>query len=269
MFNSKVLEVIRSKTDKPFAEVGIILGSGLGSFIEEIQDKVIYSFEEIPGFPITTVEGHKSQLILGQINGVQIAVLQGRVHYYEDSNIDAMKIPLQTLKALGCSTIILTNSAGSLKPNAKPGEVILLTDHINYMGISPLFKEKGNARFVNMVDAYDPTLRDLFLKGAKQKNILLHEGVYFWFCGPNFETPAEIRGVKILGGDVVGMSTVPEVILARYLGLKVAALSVVTNMASGMDDQPLSHERTIENAKKGIFNLKKLLVNFLEAFSTN
>ena len=137
------------------------------------------------------------------------------------------------------------------------------------MGISPLFKEKGNARFVNMVDAYDPTLRDLFLKGAKQKNILLHEGVYFWFCGPNFETPAEIRGVKILGGDVVGMSTVPEVILARYLGLKVAALSVVANMASGMDDQPLSHERTIENAKKGIFNLKKLLVNFLEAFSTN
>ena len=269
MNDSKILEVIKSKTSKPIAEVGIILGSGLGSFIEEIQDKVIYSFEDLPGFPITSVEGHKSQLILGQINGIDVAVLQGRVHYYEDANIDAMKLPLQTLKSLGCSTIILTNSAGSVNPNASPGEVVLLTDHINYMGISPLFKEKGNTRFVNMNDGYDPLLRDLFLKVAKQQNILLHEGVYFWFCGPNFETPAEIRGAKILGGDLVGMSTVPEVILARYLGLKVAALSVVTNMASGMDDQPLSHERTIENAKKGIIDLKKLLVSFLESFSTN
>ena len=269
MNDSKILNVIKSKTSKPIAEVGIVLGSGLGSFIDEIQDKVTISFEELPGFPITSVEGHKSQLILGQINGVDIAVLQGRVHYYEDANIDAMKIPLQALKSLGCSTIILTNSAGSLNPNAKPGEVILLTDHINFMGISPLFKEKGNARFVNMTDGYNPSLRDLFLKVAKQENILLHQGVYFWFCGPNFETPAEIRAAKILGGDVVGMSTVPEVILARYLGLKVAALSVVTNMASGMDDQPLSHERTIENAKKGIIDLKKLLIAFLKSFSTN
>ena len=269
MNNSKVLEVIETKRSKPVAKVGIILGSGLGSFIEEIQDKVIYSFEELPGFPITTVEGHKSQLILGQINGVEVAVLQGRVHYYEDANIDAMKIPLQTLKSLGCSTVILTNSAGSLNPDAKPGEVILLTDHINYMGISPLFKEKGNARFVNMIDGYDPLLRDLFLKVAKQQKVLLHEGIYFWFCGPNFETPAEIRGARILGGDVVGMSTVPEVILARYLGLKVAALSVVTNMASGMDNQPLSHERTIKNAQKGIVDLKKLLVTFLKSFSNN
>ena len=269
MNDSKILEVIKSKTSKPIAEVGIVLGSGLGSFIDEIQDKVVISFEDLPGFPITSVEGHKSQLILGQINGVNIAVLQGRVHYYEDANIDAMKIPLQTLKSLGCSTIILTNSAGSLNANAKPGEVILLTDHINFMGISPLFKEKGNARFVNMTDGYNPSLRDLFLKVAKQENILLHQGVYFWFCGPNFETPAEIRAAKILGGDVVGMSTVPEVILARYLGLKVAALSVVTNMASGMDDQPLSHERTIENAKKGIIDLKKLLIAFLKSFSTN
>ena len=268
MNDSKILDVIQLKTSKPIAEVGIVLGSGLGSFIDEIQDKVAIPFEELPGFPITSVEGHKSQLILGQINGVNIAVLQGRVHYYEDANIDAMKIPLQALKSLGCSTIILTNSAGSLNPNAKPGEVILLTDHINFMGISPLFKEKGNARFVNMTDGYNSSLRDLFLKVAKQENILLHQGVYFWFCGPNFETPAEIRAAKILGGDVVGMSTVPEVILARYLGLKVTALSVVTNMASGMDDQPLSHERTIENAKKGIIDLKKLLIAFLKLFST-
>ena len=269
MNDRNVLEVIKSKANNLSPRLGIILGSGLGSFIEEIDDKVVYPFAELPGFPITSVEGHTSNLILGQINGVEIAVLQGRVHYYEDANIDAMKIPLETLKSLGCSTIILTNSAGSLKSNAKPGEVVLLTDHINYMGISPLFKETGNDRFVNMVDAYDPSLRDAFSKLAKKKNILLHEGVYFWFCGPNFETPAEIRGAKILGGDVVGMSTVPEVILSRYLGLKVVALSAITNMASGMDNQPLSRERTIENAKKGMRDLKKLLVNFLESLSTN
>ena len=267
MLKNKASEIIKFKSNEFHPEVGIILGSGLGSFIEEIEKEASFSFVDLPGFPNVSVKGHSGKLILGNINGLSIAILEGRSHYYEDADADAMKVPIQTLKDLGCKTLILTNSAGSIVSKAQPGSIVLINDHINYMGVSPLFGERGNTRFVNMVDAYNPLLNTLFKNAAKDKNISLHEGVYFWFCGPNFETPAEIRGAKLLGGDVVGMSTVPEVIIARHLSLKVAVLSVITNMAAGIDNEPLSHERTIENAKKGIKDLTSLLIHFLKLYS--
>ena len=175
-----------------------------------------------------------------------------------------MKVPVQTLAELGCEILILTNAAGSLSVEAQPGSVMLVTDHINFTGASPLFGAQGNSRFVNMVDAYDTDLRAAFQEIANQNKIKLHAGVYIWYCGPNFETPAEIRTAKTLGAQAVGMSTVPEVILARYFGLRVAALSVITNMAAGMANEELSHEQTIETAASGAEDLKILLTEFLK-----
>ncbi|MFQ6677621.1 MAG: purine-nucleoside phosphorylase [Fidelibacterota bacterium] len=264
---NKTVEFIQSKSQGFKPQVGIILGSGLGSFADVLENPMSFSYDELNGFPASGVPGHKGELVLGKVKGTHIAILQGRVHYYETGSSDEMSVPIQTLSALGCETLILTNSAGSLMKEAIPGSVMLLTDHINFTGVSPLFGEKGNSRFVDMADAYDPDLRSRFYQIAEREGIKLHEGVYIWFCGPNFETPAEIRAAKMLGANVVGMSTVPEVILARYGGLKIAALSVITNMAAGMSGEILSHEQTIENANKGVKNLKSLLVGFLEMYS--
>jgi purine-nucleoside phosphorylase len=179
-----------------------------------------------------------------------------------------MKVPVRTLAGLGCEQLILTNAAGSLKEEATPGSVMLINDHINFTGVSPLFGEKETSRFVDMVDVYDPVMRAKFHQIADDNNIKLHEGVYIWFCGPSFETPAEIRAAKSLGADAVGMSTVPEVILARHAGMKVAALSVITNMAAGMSDEELSHEQTMANADIGIQDLQKLLISYLNIVSS-
>jgi purine-nucleoside phosphorylase len=200
---------------------------------------------------------------LGQINDIEIVVLQGRAHYYESGKPDIMRIPVETLHGLGCETLLLTNAAGSLLPEAQPGSVMMLTDHINFTGVSPLFGETETSRFVNMSDAYNPSLCDKFRDAAKTKNITLHEGVYIWFCGPSFETPAEIQAAKLLGADAVGMSTVPEVILARFYGLNVAAVSIITNMAAGMSDEHLTHAHSIKNAAKATSDLQILLSEFL------
>ena len=175
-----------------------------------------------------------------------------------------MKEVIRTLKAIGCETIILTNAAGSLLEAAEPGAVIMLNDHINLAGVSPLFGESGNSRFVDMVDAYDPAIREKLSKIAADKGIELHEGVYAWMCGPHFETPAEIQMIKTLGGHAVGMSTVPEVILAREADMKVAALSIVTNMAAGMSKTELSHEQTMDNAADGARKVQTLITALLE-----
>ena len=267
MEDNKAIDIIQSGSEGLKPQVGIILGSGLGAFAEDVKGKIIFSFNDLPGFPSAGVKGHAGQIVLGKVNGTAVAILQGRAHYYENGIVDVMKIPVQTLKGIGCETLILTNAAGSLLPEAQPGSVMLLTDHINYTGVSPLFGEKETSRFVNMVDAYNPSLCQLIKNAAKRENILLHEGVYIWFCGPSFETPAEIRAAKILGADAVGMSTVPEVILARHVGMNVAALSVITNMAAGMGNEVLSHDKTMENANMGIQDLKSILFRFLELYS--
>ena len=263
MENNKAVEIIRSKADGRHPKVGIILGTGLGPFAENVENKIIFSYKDLPGFPDAGVKGHAGQLILGQINDIEIVVLQGRAHYYESGKPDIMRIPIETLTGLGCETLLLTNAAGSLIPEAQPGSVMMLTDHINFTGVSPLFGETETSRFVNMTDAYNPSLCDKFRDAAKTKNITLHEGVYIWFCGPSFETPAEIKAAKLLGADAVGMSTVPEVILARFYGLNVAAVSIITNMAAGMSDEHLTHAHSMENAAKATIDLQTLLSEFL------
>ena len=263
MGNNKAVEIIRSKADGRHPKVAIILGTGLGPFAENIENKIIFSYKDLPGFPDAGVKGHAGQLILGQINDIEIVVLQGRAHYYESGKPDIMRIPVETLHGLGCETLLLTNAAGSLLPEAQPGSVMMLTDHINFTGVSPLFGETETSRFVNMADAYNPILCDKFRDAAKTKNITLHEGVYIWFCGPSFETPAEIKAAKLLGADAVGMSTVPEVILARFYGLNVAAVSIITNMAAGMSDEHLTHAHSIKNAAKATSDLQTLLSEFL------
>jgi len=267
MSSTKTIELIQSKSKGMKPKVGIILGSGLGSFVDVLENPVSLSYDDLEGFPAAGVSGHDGKLYLGRVKETNIVALQGRVHYYESGTPDEMAIPIRTLAGLGCETLILTNAAGSLVKKATPGSLMLLTDHINFTGVSPLFGEKDMSRFVDMVDAYDPEIRTTFHKIAEDNGIKLHEGVYMWFCGPNFETPAEIRAAKTLGADAVGMSTVPEVILARHAGLKVVALSVITNMAAGMSEKVLSHEQTIKNAHKGVNDLKSLLVSFLESYS--
>lgn len=245
-------------------EIALVLGSGLGALAEAMEQRVILRYAELPGFPVPSVAGHGGNLIFGRLGGRRVAVMQGRAHFYEHGRADGMNLALATLKALGCRRLILTNAAGSLNPAAGPGSLMLLRDHINFAGVSPLFGLAGNERFVNLVDAYDPASCVKLLAAAKRLGIPLAEGVYVWFCGPHFETPAEIRAAKMLGGDAVGMSTVPEVIVARMLGLTVTAVSMITNLAAGLSDESLSHEHTMKHATAAAGDMQRLLTAFLE-----
>jgi len=246
--------------------VGLILGSGLGPFADSIEDATVISYADLPGFPTPGVAGHAGQLVLGRVGGMEIAAMQGRAHYYETGSADAMKTPLRTLKNIGCETLIVTNAAGSLDTEAGPGSVMMLTDHISFTGVSPLFGEEGNDRFVDLKDAYDPALREQMVRAALDAGVTLHKGVYMWFCGPHFETPAEIHAAGILGATAVGMSTVPEVILARHAGMRVAALSIITNLAAGMSDVALSHDQTMTMAARAAGYVQTSLTQFLSDF---
>lgn len=243
--------------------IGIVLGSGLGDFADAAEPVAILSYSDLPGFPRPGVGGHAGRLVLGHIEKMPVALMLGRTHYYEHGRPDGMRIAIECLKAIGCDILLLTNAAGSLRPEMMPGSIMLIEDHINFTGVSPLFGESGDARFVDMVEAYDPGLRQRLQHAAEQAGIALHSGVYIWFCGPNFETPAEIRAAKILGADAVGMSTVPEVILARYVGLKVAAISIITNPAAGMGTMPLTHAQTMAAGKRASEDVCRLLTAFL------
>ncbi len=262
---SRSVEIINlhiAKLKSP-PKIAIILGSGLGQFSDLIKNPQIISSADLAGFPDTGVEGHAGKLILGKIEGKSVAVMQGRAHYYEHGDAAIMKTAIRTLNKIGCDEIILTNAAGSINKKATPGSIMMLTDHINFTGVSPLFGEKDISRFVNLIDAYDPEICQKLRAIARQQSLDLYEGVYMWFCGPNFETAAEIRAAKILGADVVGMSTVPEVIMARQLNMKVAAISIITNMAAGLSHEDLSHSHTMENAKKASDNIMALLTGYL------
>ncbi len=247
-------------------QVGMILGSGLGPFAETIENQTVILYGDLAGFPEPGVAGHAGQLILGTVGATRVAVMQGRAHFYETGSADAMKTPVRTLNAAGCETLIVTNAAGSTDTDAGPGSVMLLTDHISFTGASPLFGEEGSERFVDLVDAYDPGLCDQLRKAAAAVGVTLAEGVYMWFCGPHFETPAEIRAAKVLGASAVGMSTVPEVILARHAGMRVAALSIITNLAAGMSDVKLTHDQTMMMAARAAGSVQSLLTEFLAKF---
>ncbi len=240
---------IRTHAPQRTPRVGIVLGSGWQGVVDHVDDASAIAYTDLPAFPVVGVAGHAGQLILGRLGGVEVAVLAGRQHTYEDGHADAMKGALRTLAAIDVKTLVLTNAAGSLDPTMATGSLMLLCDHLNLPQRTPLHGEPGSSRFVDMRDAYDPALRQLAHGAAKKMGQTLHEGVYAWQLGPQFETPAEIRMLRMLGADAVGMSTVPETIIARHAGMKVLALSMITNLAAGLDAEPLSHAQTLAAAQ--------------------
>ena len=246
--------------------VGVVLGSGLGAVADAVEDPIVVGYEDLPGFPRPSVAGHAGRAVLGRIGGVPVAVLQGRAHLYEGGDPEALRVPVRALQAAGASILVLTNAAGSLRPAVGPGSLMAITDHINMTGVNLLMgpnDESIGPRFPPLRDAYDPALLSTLRESARNLGIALAEGVYLAVTGPSFETPAEIRAYRTMGADAVGMSTVQETILARHCGLRVAAVSVITNLAEGMSDEALSHEQTLRAAQDGAGDLARLLLEFI------
>lgn len=244
-------------------KLAIILGSGLGGLAAKVEGAVKLAYADLPGFPVLTVAGHAGQLIIGKLNGVPVIVLNGRKHFYETSDAYPLKTMIRSMKAVGVETLFLSNAAGSLRPHIKVSELMLITDHINFLGLNPLVGPNDEAfgpRFFPVADAWDPALGAKIKEVAQQQGVTLHEGVYVAFRGPSFETPAEIRMVQGWGGDAVGMSSVPDCLIARHCGMKVAGVSCITNMGAGLSDEKLSHAHTLENAAKGAGAFEKLVL---------
>ncbi|MBL1435494.1 MAG: purine-nucleoside phosphorylase [Rhodobacteraceae bacterium] len=262
--NDNALAQVQARAGTTPVSLGLILGSGLGHIADMVEGES-FEYGELEGFPVSAVSGHSAKLVVGQLWGQRVAVFGGRAHYYERGQADAMRVPLEVLKGLGAKQVILTNAAGSFHKDIPPGDLMLISDHINFSGLNPLIGEATDSRFVNMTNAYNSEMRQKLEAAAKVEDITLKSGTYSWYSGPSFETPAEIRALKILGTDAVGMSTVPEVILARFLGLDVAAISVITNMAAGLGDETISHAHTKSMAPIGAAKLEKILRRYLEA----
>ena len=240
---------VRARAPGARPRVAVVLGSGWGGLTDHVQDAIRIPYPELPGFPQATVAGHAGELWLGRIGAVEVAVMSGRKHGYETGAVDGMKLALRCLHALGCEVLVQTNAAGSLNTDMGSGSLMLIADHINLPQRSPLVGETGSERFVGMADAYDRTLRLGARQVATRMGVHLHEGVYLWCFGPQFETPAEIRAFKLLGADAVGMSTVPETLIARHAGMRVLGLSLITNFAAGLSDESLSHALTLSAAR--------------------
>ncbi|MBP3038988.1 purine-nucleoside phosphorylase [Bacillaceae bacterium Marseille-Q3522] len=237
--------------EKPL--IGLILGSGLGVLADDIEEAVKIPYEEIPEFPVSTVAGHAGRLVFGKINGVTVVAMQGRFHYYEGYSFEKVTFPVRVMKELGVQTLIVTNAAGGVNETFSAGDLMLIADHINFMGSNPLIgynDDRLGARFPDMSEAYSKKLRTAAKKVAEDIGIKVQEGVYIGFTGPSYETPAEIRMAKIIGADAVGMSTVPEVIVARHAQLDVLGISCISNMAAGILDQPLSHKEVMETTER-------------------
>jgi xanthosine phosphorylase len=246
--------------------IGVVLGSGLGAVADAVSDPVVVSYGELPGFPRPGVAGHAGRAVLGSIDGVPVAVFQGRAHLYEGGDPDALRTPVRSLRAAGAEILLLTNAAGSLRAEVGPGRLMAITDHINLTGSNLLIgpnDDQLGPRFPSLRDAYDPTLLAELRTSAADVGVDLAEGVYLAVSGPSFETPAEIHAYRVLGADAVGMSTVQETIVARHCGLRVAAISAITNLAEGMGEQALSHEQTLQDAEGAAADLTRLLLNFI------
>lgn len=244
-------------------KIALILGTGLGGLARLVETPVVLDYTELPGFPLLTVAGHAGQLIIGKLNGVPVIVLNGRKHFYETSDAYPLKTMIRAMKAAGVETLFLSNAAGSLRMDIGVSELMLITDHINFLGLNPLVgpnDESFGPRFVPVSDAWDPGLRAKIKAVAQQQGVKLHEGVYVAFRGPSFETPAEIRMAQGWGADAVGMSSVPDCLIARHCGLKVAGISCITNMGAGLSDENLSHAHTIEMAARGAGAFEKLVL---------
>jgi len=249
--------------------LGIILGSGLGGFASQVQDAVVIPYAEIPHFPQSTVVGHSGKLVLGLIAGVPVAVMQGRVHAYEGYSMDQVTFPARVLGLLGCSRLIVTNAAGGIRADIAPGSLMLISDHINLTGQNAALgpnEERfacipgAGQRFFDMTTAYSPRLRKLAQAEAARQQTALVEGVYIAVLGPSYETPAEIRAFRTLGADMVGMSTVHEVIVARHMGLEVLGLSLVTNLAAGVSGEVIHHEEVMDIGRRVEVQFTSLLV---------
>ena len=246
--------------------IGLVLGSGLGGFAQSLDQAVAIPYGEIEHFPTSTAIGHKGELLLGTSQGVPVAVMAGRVHYYEGYRPEEVVFPVRVLARMGVKALILTNAAGSVNVNYKPGELVVLDDHINLMGMNPLIgpnDEQLGPRFFDMTEAYDPVLRQIAEKACWKAGVTVRHGVYVAVAGPSYETPAEIRAFRTLGADVVGMSTVPEVIAARHLGLRVLAISCVTNMAAGVTKKKLDHLEVLEVGRKVQASLSDVLATII------
>ncbi len=272
-------EFIRSKYDKEI-RVALVLGSGLGGFADEMENAVRIPYEEVPHFKKSTVEGHAGQLVLGEVNGVSVAVQQGRFHYYEGYEMSKVIFPVRVFGILGVKSLILTNAAGSVDTDFKQGTLMLIRDHINLMGINPLRgknDERFGDRFPDMTEVYSLEYQDIAIAAAKEMAIekakareeqtgkkqeldrILRRGVYCGLSGPSYETPSEIRMIRLLGGDAVGMSTVPEAIAARQMGIKVLGISCITNLAAGISDESINHAEVMETGAKVAHTFQSLL----------
>lgn len=248
----------------------LVLGSGLGDYADQITDADRIAYGEIPGFVTSTVPGHRGQLVLGVHKGVEVAVMQGRLHFYEGYRQDEITLPLRALRLLGAEIVLFTNASGGINLDFAPGDLMLIDDHINFSGTSPLFgknDERFGPRFPDMSQAYDAALKQTMQSVAAQNGIALQRGVYMMFTGPQFETPAEIRFARTIGADAAGMSTVPEVIVARHCGLRICAVSCITNMAAGILDQPLTHQEVMETGERVKQTFTRLVDGFLCALS--
>ena len=248
------------------AKFALILGSGLGGFADKLSDVIKISYADLPGFPILTVAGHKGELLIGTIDGKTVIALNGRKHLYETQDFYPLKTMIRSLKAAGVENLFVTSATGSLNTDIPAGEIMAVTDHINMMGINPLIGANDDdfgPRFMDMNHAWSPELRDKLLTTAKKQNIPLHQGVFVGFRGPNFETPAEIKLAQRIGGSAVGMSSVPDCLIARHCGLNVMGCAVMTNLGAGLSDEVLSHDHTLEGAKLAAVKMEKLVYHFI------
>ncbi len=249
--NETVAEILRRHPQRPV--LGLILGSGLGAYGDTLEKKTVIPFEELPHFPRSTVPGHSGNLVLGEGQGIPVAVLQGRVHFYEGYAIDEVAYPARVLGRLGIRQLVVTNAAGGINVGFQPGDLMLIRDHINMMGTNPLIGENLDelgARFPDMSEAYDSGMLATALRVAADLEIAVRQGIYLGLTGPSYETPAEIRMFRILGADAVGMSTIPEVIVANHMGIKVLGISCITNMAAGILPRKLTHQEVMDTTER-------------------
>lgn len=264
----ETLKFLKGRAPNFSPKIGIILGSGLGDFADRLQDKIVIPYQEIPNFPASSVPGHAGRLVLGSLGGVQMVAMQGRVHYYEGFSPHQVGFPARVLCSLGIKTLVVTNAAGGIQADLKPGDLMTITDHLNLSGWNVLVghnDDRLGPRFPDMSKAYAPELVKMLDEIAKKQNLKLAKGVYAILSGPSYETPAEIRMLRTLGADAVGMSTVPEVIAAAHMGVRVAGISCITNLAAGIGHHPLSHEEVAETANRVRDVFIALLSEFLPA----
>ncbi|ELQ5997824.1 xanthosine phosphorylase [Cronobacter dublinensis] len=265
----KAVEILNAAKPGFKPRIAFILGSGLGALADKLDNKAVISYEKLPGFPVSTVIGHAGEVVMGSLHGVNIICMKGRGHFYEGVGMGIMTHAVRTFKLLGCEFMFCTNAAGSLNPNIPAGSLVALNDHINTMPSTPLVgpnDDRFGPRFFSLANAYDKDLREKLHHTARDLDLDLHEGVFVSYPGPNFETAAEIRMMRQIGGDVVGMSVVPEVIVARHCGLKVLAVSAITNMAEGMSDVELSHEQTLKCAAMVTDDFIRLISQFVKHY---